>query len=224
MTGSDDEIRADGSELDAGLPGGPTFSREALAQLFDRRLDFSGLTAQGDLTLHVNEAIPGNALRDAAVLIPIVARPSGLHVILTRRLDHLNHHPGQVAFPGGRIDPADKGPVEAALREAEEEIGLSPSLVEVRGVMEPFATGTGFKIYPVIGLVEPRFVPKINETEVATVFEVPFAFLMDPKNHQQKSAEFRGALRQYYEMPYAGQRIWGATAHMIVNLYRRLFG
>jgi len=203
---------------------GPDLTHGELARLFDRRLDFAGLASPGDLRLHGSEEGAPSSLRDAAVLIGIVARASGLNVILTRRPDHFNSHPGQVAFPGGRIDPIDPGPIEAALREAEEEIGLSPSLVEVRGVIEPFATGTGFKIFPVVGFVDSHFVAKINADEVAEEFEVPFAFLMDPKNHQQKTAEFRGRLRTYYEMPYGGQRIWGATAHMIVKLYCRLYG
>ena len=224
MGGSVGENRASADENAAGPASGPDLTQEALRQLFDARLDFAGLASPADLKLHGSEEDAPPALRDAAVLIPIVARTSGLTVILTRRPDHFNSHPGQVAFPGGRIDPGDAGPVEAALREAEEEIGLPPSLVDVRGVLEPFATGTGFKIYPVVGFVDPRFTPKINEEEVAEAFEVPFAFLMDPTNHQEKSGEFRGAVRRYYEMPYGGQRIWGATAHMIVKLYRRVFG
>ena len=202
-------------------------SAEALRRILDERLGFSGLGEPVELRLPGSLADAGATaapLRDAAVLIPIVKRPSGLNVILTRRPDHFKSHPGQVAFPGGRIDPEDKGPVEAALREAEEEIGLSPLLVDVRGVLAPLATGTGFKIYPVIGLIDPSFEFNINVEEVAEAFEVPFEFLMDPKNHLEKTGEFRGQQRNYYEMPYGPHRIWGATAHMIVRLYRRLFG
>ena len=209
----------------ASSPGpDPDLSREALARLFDRRLDFAGLASPTDLRLHGSEEGAPAALRDAAVLIGIISRASGLNVILTRRPDYLQSHPGQVAFPGGRIEPTDEGPVAAALREAEEEIGLSPALVDVRGALEPFATGTGFKIFPIVAFVDSRFVAKIDAFEVAEEFEVPFAFLMNPANHQQKTAEFRGRMRTYYEMPYGGQRIWGATAHMIVRLYCRLYG
>jgi len=218
------ENQAAGDENAAGAGAGPDLTQGELARLFEQRLDFAGLANPGDLRLHGSEEGAPATLRDAAVLIGIVTRASGLNVILTRRPDHFNSHPGQVAFPGGRIDPIDAGPVEAALREAEEEIGLSPALVDVRGVLDPFATGTGFKIFPVVGFVDSRFTAKINTEEVAEEFEVPFAFLMDPKNHLEKTAELRGRLRTYYEMPYGGQRIWGATAHMVVKLYCRLYG
>jgi 8-oxo-dGTP pyrophosphatase MutT (NUDIX family) len=224
MAGSGEENQAGADENAVTRHAGPAPTREALGRLFDQRLDFAGLESAGDLTLHGSEAGAPAALRDAAVLMGIVPRPAGLNFILTRRPDTLASHPGQVAFPGGRIDPGDGGPVEAALREAEEEIGLSPSLVDVRGALDPFATGTGFKIYPIVGLVASRFVAEINVEEVAEEFEVPFAFLMDPTNHHKKRAEYRGAMREYYEMPYSGQRIWGATAHMIVKLYLRLYG
>ncbi|MFZ1991816.1 MAG: CoA pyrophosphatase [Alphaproteobacteria bacterium] len=224
MAGMVGENQAGEDEKSARAGAGPDLTQAALAHLFEQRLDFAGLASPGDLRLHGSEEGAPAALRDAAVLIGIVPRPVGLNVILTRRPDHLGSHPGQVAFPGGRIDPSDDGPIAAALREAEEEIGLSPSLVDVRGVLDPFATGTGFKVFPVVGFVDSYFVAKINADEVAEEFEVPFAFLMDPKNHLEKTAEFRGRLRTYYEMPYGGQRIWGATAHMIVKLYCRLYG
>jgi 8-oxo-dGTP pyrophosphatase MutT (NUDIX family) len=196
-----------------------------MLRILDAKLDFGGLArpVEPELPGGFESIAPPPELRDAAVLIPIVMRAAGFNFILTRRPDHFTSHAGQVAFPGGRIDPTDAGPVEAALREAEEEIGLPPLFVDVRGVMEPFATGTGFKIYPVVGLVEPKFQVKLNVEEVAEAFEVPFDFLMDPKNHHVKVGEFRGQQRRYYEMIYGGQRIWGATAHIIVKLYGRLF-
>ena len=224
MGGMVGENQGGASENPERVAPGPDLTQGELARLFDSRLDFAGLANPGDLRLHGSEDGAPSVLRDAAVLIGIIERPAGLNVIFTRRPDFLQNHPGQVAFPGGRIDPGDEGPVAAALREAEEEVGLSPALVDVRGVLDPFATGTGFKIFPVVGFVSSRFVAKINLDEVAEEFEVPFAFLMDPKNHVQKSAEFRGRVRTYYEMPYGGQRIWGATAHMIVKLYSRLYG
>lgn len=223
MGASREENRAGAYENAVTPAGSPELTREALERLLDQRLDFAALKSSGEALPGTDAAAPA-PLRDAAVLIGIVPRPAGLAFILTQRPDSLASHPGQVAFPGGRIDAGDDGPVAAALREAEEEIGLSPALVDVRGVLEPFATGTGFRIYPVVGLVASRFEPKINAAEVAEVFEVPFAFLMDPRNHHKKTAEFRGHQRAYYEMPYSGHRIWGATAHMIVMLYGRLFG
>ncbi len=213
-----------GAELAPALA--PVLSADSLRKVLNAKLDFAGLTEPFDARLPgmAEPGAPLATLRDAAVLIAIVQRPGGLRVILTRRPDHFANHPGQVAFPGGRIDPSDEGPVEAALREAEEEVGLPPQLVDVRGVLSPFATGTGFKVYPVIGLVDPSFQARINPGEVAEAFEVPFEFLMDPNNHAQKTGEFRGERRSYYEMPYDRHRIWGVTAHIIVKLYRRLFG
>jgi 8-oxo-dGTP pyrophosphatase MutT (NUDIX family) len=199
-------------------------TRERLKTLLDARLGFEGLSERAEVRLPGSEdaGVPVD-LSDAAVLIPIVGRVAGLQVVLTRRPDYLRRHAGQVAFPGGRIDPGDEGPVQAALREADEEIGLAPPLVDVRGALAPFATGTGFKIFPIVGLVEARFSARINQSEVAEAFEVPFAFLMNPANHARKTGEFRGVSRSYYEMIYDGRRIWGATAHMIVKLYQRLF-
>jgi 8-oxo-dGTP pyrophosphatase MutT (NUDIX family) len=222
------------SEADGTQPGkidgsiaaalGPALSAEALRRMLDARLDFAGLTEPLDQRLPGSGRLVAGELRDAAVLIPIIQRPGGLNVILTRRPEHFTNHPGQVAFPGGRIDPPDAGPVEAALREADEEIGLAPSLVDVRGVLAPFATGTGFKIYPVVGLVASSFQVRINPDEVTEAFEVPFAFLMNPSNHHQKAGDFRGQTRNYYEILFQGHRIWGVTAHIIVKLHRRLLG
>lgn len=157
----------------------------------------------------------------AAVLVPIVDRPEP-GVILTLRPETMRRHPGQVAFPGGRIDPGDGGPIAAALREAEEEIGLSPSNVDVVGTADLYRTITGFEVTPVIGVVPPglNFFPQPEE--VAAVFEVPLSHLLDPNHQLVRSVEWRGIQRQYYEIEWNGQRIWGATAAMIVNLSRRL--
>lgn len=157
----------------------------------------------------------------AAVLVPIVDRPEP-GVILTLRPETMRRHPGQVAFPGGRIDPDDRGPIAAALREAEEEIGLSPSNVDVVGTADLYRTITGFEVTPVIGVVRPDldFIPQPEE--VAAVFEVPLSHLLDPRHQLIRSVEWRGIQRHYYEIEWNGQRIWGATAAMIVNLSRRL--
>ena len=158
----------------------------------------------------------------AAVLIPIVIRPTGLTVLLTQRTADLPSHPGQVAFPGGKVDPGDAGPLAAALREAEEEIGLDRRFVEPLGFLDGYQTGTGFRIVPAVALVEEGFSLRLNTREVADAFEVPLAFLLDPVNHLTHSREWRGKLRSFYAMPYGERYIWGATAGMIRNLYERL--
>lgn len=162
-------------------------------------------------------------LRDAAVLIPVVDRPEGLSVVLTRRSDTLSSHSGQIAFPGGRLDPGE-GPVEAAVREAWEEIGLEPSLVEPLGLSTRYETVTGYVVTPVVGLVRPDFSVTPNPAEVAEVFEAPFAFLMDPANHRKDFYERAGARRWFYAMPWGEKYIWGATAGMLRALWDRLYG
>jgi 8-oxo-dGTP pyrophosphatase MutT (NUDIX family) len=157
----------------------------------------------------------------AAVLVPVVDRPSPT-VILTLRPDTMRNHPGQVSFPGGRIDPGDADPVAAALREAEEEIGLSPDQVEVIGIADRYRTVTGFEVTPVVGVVPADVSVAPHPGEVAAVFEAPLAFLLDPANQIVREAEWRGKTRTYYEIEWEGRRIWGATAAMIVNLSRRL--
>lgn len=163
------------------------------------------------------------SLRPAAVLVPIIEHAHGPHVLLTRRADHLGTHSGQVAFPGGKIDPGET-PAEAALREAEEEVGLHRSYVEVAGYLDAYETGTGFRILPVVGFVTPGFSLTISPGEVAEAFEVPLSFLMNPANHERHSAVWRGRRREYYAMPYNGHYIWGATAGMLKNMYDRLYG
>lgn len=157
----------------------------------------------------------------AAVLVPITDRPQP-GVILTQRTNTLRRHPGQVAFPGGRIDPGDDGPIAAALREAEEEIALPPNQVTIIGQADQYRTVTGYDVTPVIGVVPPDLVLVASEAEVAHVFEVPLAFILDPANHLQASIDWQGRQRHYYEILWADRRIWGATAAMIVNLSRRL--
>lgn len=159
--------------------------------------------------------------RPAAVLVPVVAR-SELTVLLTQRTEHLAKHGGQISFPGGKIDEEDQGPVAAALREAEEEIGLSRDYVETVGFLDSYRTGTGFRIVPVVAIVRQGFSLALNANEVSDVFEVPLAFLMDEANHQRHSREWRGRQRQFYAMPYQDRYIWGATAGIIKNLHERL--
>lgn len=172
---------------------------------------------------YAEEGAPAELI-PAAVLVPVVERESGLTVLLTQRTAHLHDHAGQVAFPGGRCQKEDESPIFTALRETEEEIGLTPARIEVLGVLPDYRTGTGFRVTPVVGLVKPPFELRLDSFEVAEVFETPLEFLLDPANHQRHSVETGGVLRHYYAMPYRGYFIWGATAGMIVTLHRRLFG
>ncbi len=156
----------------------------------------------------------------AAVLVAITDRPAP-GVILTVRREHMRTHAGQVSFPGGRLDPGEDS-VTAALREAEEEIGLPPDQVAVWGTADAYRTVTGYRVTPVIGLVPPDLPLASHEHEVAEWFEAPLSFLLDPANQQRMSGEFQGRTRFYYQIDWQGRRIWGATAAMLVNLGRRL--
>ncbi|MFM0736695.1 CoA pyrophosphatase [Paraburkholderia xenovorans] len=176
--------------------------------------------------------------RVAAVLVPLVIRDTGLTVLLTQRADHLNDHAGQVSFPGGRHEPFDADATATALREAQEEVGLDPSRVEILGALPDYLTGTGFCVTPVIGLVHPPFTLKADALEVAEVFEVPLSFLMNPAHHEERVFRWEGGERRFFAMPYPRAAsvasadgepqmggyhfIWGATAAMLRNFYRFL--
>lgn len=178
----------------------------------------------------VSDDAPGGRLpelalspwRSAAILLPIVDRSEGLTVLLTLRAADLRSHSGQVAFPGGKID-AGETPREAAMREAEEEIGLRERFVEPLGWLDPCFTGTRFRVAPLVALIEPSFALTLNKLEVVEVFETPLAFLMDAANHRLEEREWEGRRRRYYAMPYKGRYIWGATAGILRNLYEKLF-
>jgi 8-oxo-dGTP pyrophosphatase MutT (NUDIX family) len=161
-------------------------------------------------------------IRPAAVLVPVVERDEPM-VLLTQRAAHLNDHAGQVAFPGGKIDASDPSPVYAALREAEEEIGLDADFVEPIGYMDLYGTPFGYRILPTVARVSPGFELRVNKAEVDDVFEVPLAFLMNPANHFLKTREFRDITRSYYEMPYGDRYVWGVTAGILRVLYQRMF-
>ncbi|HEX4884781.1 MAG TPA: CoA pyrophosphatase [Casimicrobiaceae bacterium] len=168
--------------------------------------------------------LPGREGRStpAAVLVPLVNRPEGLTLLLTQRSAALPDHPGQISFPGGRVDPEDASHVAAALREAQEEVGLPPERVTVLGHLPTYETVTGFSVTPVVGWIEPPFSVVPDPVEVADVFEVPLAFLLEPR-HQQRHFRMLGELRRdYFAIPYADRYIWGATAAMIVILDRTL--
>ncbi|QGZ41623.1 8-oxo-dGTP pyrophosphatase MutT (NUDIX family) [Pseudoduganella flava] len=158
----------------------------------------------------------------ASVLVPLVRREQGLTVLLTQRTAHLNDHAGQVAFPGGRAEHFDADTADTALRETEEEIGLHRRHIEVLGALPLYYTGTGYSVTPVVGLVHPPFELKADPFEVADIFEVPLAFLMDGANHQRLSAALPSGRRSFYAMPYEGYFIWGATAGMLRNLFHFL--
>lgn len=161
-------------------------------------------------------------LMPAAVLVPLVDRPEELTVLLTQRTDHLIHHGGQISFPGGRSEAHDESPVETALREAEEEIGLQRRHVEIAGFLDLYQTVTGFLVTPVVGFVEPGFKLNPDPFEVAEVFEVPLSFILDPNNHERRSMTYKDHQRHFYVIPYEDRYIWGATAAMLVGFAQRL--
>ncbi|TMJ51166.1 MAG: CoA pyrophosphatase [Alphaproteobacteria bacterium] len=161
-------------------------------------------------------------VRPAAVLIPVVDHPQPT-VLLTQRSVHLAEHAGQISFPGGKIDATDASPLDAALREAFEEIGLGREFIEPIGYLDLYGTGFGFRILPTLARVRPGFKLVVNHSEVDDAFEVPLAFLMNPENHQVHSKEFRGMERSYYAMPFAERYIWGATAGILRVLYERIY-
>jgi 8-oxo-dGTP pyrophosphatase MutT (NUDIX family) len=173
---------------------------------------------EGDV---LDEEVQAIGITPAAVLVPVVDRPRPT-VILTLRPETMRKHPGQISFPGGRLDPGDNGPIDAALREAEEEIGLPRGKVEVIGVADRYRTVTGFEVTPVIGIVPPDLPLAPHPGEVAAMFEAPLDYLLDPVHQAVRTAMWRGRERSYFEIDYEGRRIWGATAAMIVNLSRRL--
>lgn len=168
---------------------------------------------------------PSTDLTPASVLIGLIEREEvGYSVLLTRRVDTLRRHAGQIAFPGGRRDPGET-PWQTALREAHEEVGLHPSFVSVAGLSSPYQTGTGYLITPVVGFVAPGFELTPNPDEVADIFETPFGFLMDPANHEEHEREApTGEKRRFYAMTHEDRFIWGATAGMLRALYQRLYG
>jgi 8-oxo-dGTP pyrophosphatase MutT (NUDIX family) len=177
---------------------------------------------RGDYDLNDPSMRAPPPLKPAAVLVGLVDREPGMTLILTQRTAHLQDHAGQISFPGGRIDPEDATAEAAALREAREEIGLDAARISLLGRLDTYETRTGFEVVPVLGLVTPPFTVRPDPYEVADVFEVPLAFVLDPANHQRHSREFKGAERHFYALPFGDRYIWGATAGMLINLYEIL--
>jgi 8-oxo-dGTP pyrophosphatase MutT (NUDIX family) len=209
--------------------GGADFfarARERLSLDVPRALRDPGAPAvRGDLDLDPETWKKAGVVptRPAAVLIAVTdsADPT---VILTRRTAHLTSHAGQIAFPGGKIDATDATPLAAALREAEEEIGLPEAFVEPLGYLDLYLTFSGFRILPTVARVSPGYALSLNRVEVAEAFEVPLAFLMTPENHHRRCRDWNGFIRHYYEIPYGDHYIWGVTAGILHNLYERIYG
>lgn len=181
--------------------------------------------ARGDLDLNPSmwERAGVAATKPAAVLVPVIDRDEPT-VLLTIRTQDLASHAGQVAFPGGKIEPKDESPVAAAMREAKEEVGLAPALIEPLGYLDLYLTFSGFRILPTVARVRPDFMLNLNPGEVTEVFEVPLSFLMTPANHQRRSREWKGIEREYYAIPFGDRYIWGITAGIVRNLYDRVYG
>jgi 8-oxo-dGTP pyrophosphatase MutT (NUDIX family) len=217
--------------MDVALPSGETahdFFRRARARLTlavpAALNDHAAEVTRGDLDLDPSlwERAGVQATRPAAVLIPVVDRPEPT-VLLTQRTE-LPSHPGQIAFPGGKIDPHDATPADAAMREADEEIGLARALIEPIGYLDLYLTFSGFRILPTVARVRPGYKLVLSQAEVADAFEVPLAFLMDAQNHALHSRDWKGVTRKYYAMPFGERYIWGVTAGILRNLYERLYG
>ena len=198
--------------------------REPSTQIFDPRRPVNSARSDFDLDddpNHLNGIALDAPVRQAAVLFPIITHDAPT-VLLTQRSSNLPSHPGQIAFPGGKVEPHDTDSLATALRETEEEIGLDRRHINPIGYLDNYRTGTNFNVVPVVALVTPGFTLTIDTREVDQTFEVPLEFLMNPDNHQLHQREWKGRMRTYYAMPYQDHYIWGATAGMIRNLHERL--
>lgn len=210
MTGSDMDYKSRIRQaIYADLPDDHTLYK-APGQIGDGRFDH-GQEVNGERTLKL-----------AAVLVPVVDYASEPKILLTRRADHLSQHSGQVAFPGGKVEEKDGGPVAAALREAHEEIGLAAEYVDIAGFLNTYETGSGFRILPVVGFVKPGFQLEIDPNEVAETFEVPLELMINEASYNRHDVEWQGRPVFYYAVEYEGYNIWGATAGMLRDLSRRM--
>jgi 8-oxo-dGTP pyrophosphatase MutT (NUDIX family) len=218
--------------MDLALPSGASVSSHDFFRRARARLsldipaalnDHTARATRGDLDLDpcLWERAGVQATRPAAVLVPVIDRPEP-QVLLTLRTE-LPSHPGQIAFPGGKIEPQDRSPAEAALREAMEEIGLPRTVIEPIGYLDLYLTFSGYRILPTVARVVPDYALVLSEAEVADAFEVPLAFLMDSQNHSLRSREWKGVTRRYYAMPFGERYIWGVTAGILRNLYERIY-
>jgi 8-oxo-dGTP pyrophosphatase MutT (NUDIX family) len=212
-----------------GEAGPSRLTREAIARKladgFDPRgrSDFALEAMVQGGAIRPGAPIDDDTLTPAAVLVPLVERPEGLTVMLTKRTAHLAHHPGQISFPGGRLEPEDQGDfTTCALRETEEETGLDRRLVRLLGRLDDYVTGTGFIITPLVGVIDPPFSLAPDSFEVAEVFEVPLSFVLDQANHQLQSREVKGRQRPFWALTWEDRLIWGATAGILINLFEVL--
>lgn len=211
------------TEMDLRTVAGQRLPANPSPYIFDAR-DGGALhidTLEGNPEL-ARQMYPDTPLRAAAVLVPVVMRER-MTILLTQRTTHLPSHAGQIAFPGGKLEAGEADPVAAAIREAQEEIGLEQQFIEPIGFLDSVRTRTGYHITPVVALVQPGFCLDIDYSEVEEAFEVPFAFLMDPANHSKKVFTQHGHERHVYAMPFARRYIWGITAGILKNMHARLF-
>ncbi len=199
-------------------------------QKFEQRQKLAGFdVGGGDHVLNRDKPrVDDNSLKNASVLFGIIDRVEGASVLLTKRTETLSSHKGQVALPGGKIDASDASAESAALREAYEEVGVEPEFVTVLGRLGDYISGSGYRVSPVVGIIDPAFTLRINQHEVAEAFEVPLSFLMNEENHQLGSAVWNGTERFFYKMPFGEGRdvkpIWGLTAGVIRMIYDRVYG
>lgn len=204
-------------------PAGPAGSTEiAMLQAALRPLDAPTVSRGWNHAEVADLLQPAVELADAAVLVGLVAREPGTMVLLTRRTEDLRHHAGQVSFPGGRVEPSDRDAIAAAVRETREEVGVPGELIHPLGLLDPMVTITGFRVLPVVAIIDAGYVARPDPREVAEVFEVPLGFLLDPANLESRELEYRGRPRRVLEFRYPAQRIWGATASILWNLRQRL--
>lgn len=201
---------------------------EAFLRRLQDRLDpvdsSSALPMRGDGDLNGAPSPSGRDLRPAAVIAPLLLHDGPPRFLFTERAAHLSQHAGQVSFPGGRVDPTDLTPADAAVRELKEEVGIDPLYVDMVGRFDSYETVTGYEVQPFVGIVRPGYRLSIDPNEVALTFETPVDFLMNPANHERHSRTWQGRERHFYAMPWNGHYIWGATAGMLKSLYDRLYG
>jgi 8-oxo-dGTP pyrophosphatase MutT (NUDIX family) len=216
------DARRDDLIADPRLGTVPEFTRRVLFERLARPQAYLR-TFEDDLW-HRDRIPEGMRSRGAAVLIPLVPRPEGVQVLLTQRTSHLNAHAGQISFPGGGVEPADRDRVETALRETEEEVGIARDQVEVLGAMPEYELSSGFRVTPVVGWIEPPYTVAPDPFEVQDVFEIPLTHFLVAENFQRRSYEHEGLVRRYLAAPYQGRYVWGATAGMLYFFFQLLRG
>jgi len=211
--------------FDDPLARGPALAADRLRPSALRQRFATPIAWQPELRADPRLFLPDMEPRPAAVLVPLIVRGNDVQVLLTQRTAHLNDHAGQISFPGGSVEEHDTDPIATALREAEEEVGLRSAIIDIVGTLPEYTTATGFRVTPVVGMVEQPFTLTLDTFEVSETFEVPLAFLMDPAHHERRIVALGDFARTFYAMPYEAMRryfIWGATAAMLRNLYQFL--